>query len=285
MKNTLTRTLSLLITILLSAIPSLVAGIIPIVHGRLQDPNHDVVQGLYVSIEDDLTHARTAQMAVRLDGSFEFRDVANGEYTLHVTDGQGLTVHQQNVTIREPMSEVEVRLPKQDAIGGLTKAGTVSLTELTHPPDKKAVRAFQTALRFAEGGKYEEASTELEKAIRISPEFSAAHTNLAVQYFRLGRFEESAAESMRAIQIGGPKPLFLCNLATAQARLERYEEAEKSARAALRLDSRYIQANLILGFILVDDPARRSEGLKHLEKAAPAFDSARLFLERVRASQ
>ena len=110
-----------------------------------------------------------------------------------------------------------------------------------------------------------------------------AHMNLAVQYFRLGRYEESAAESARAFQIGGPQALNFCNLATAQAHLNRFDEAERSARAALRSDSRYLQASLILGFILVDDPATRTEGLKNLEKAAPAFASARLFLERLRA--
>jgi tetratricopeptide (TPR) repeat protein len=117
--------------------------------------------------------------------------------------------------------------------------------------------------------------TELEKAIRISPEFAAAHTNLAVQYLRMGRFEDSIAESARAIQLGGPDPVTLCNLATAQAGLHRYAKAEKSARTALRLDSGYLKANLILGSILADEPATRGEGVKHLEKAAAEFASER----------
>jgi tetratricopeptide (TPR) repeat protein len=127
--------------------------------------------------------------------------------------------------------------------------------------------------------------TELEKAIRISPDFGAAHANLAVQYFRSGRFEESIAESERAIQILGPNPLNLSNLATAQARLRRFAEAEKSARAALRLDSGYLKANLILGSILVNEPTTRGEGVIHLQKAAAEFASARQFLEQFRASR
>jgi tetratricopeptide (TPR) repeat protein len=127
--------------------------------------------------------------------------------------------------------------------------------------------------------------SELEKAIRISPEFAAAHTNLAVQYFRLDRVEESIAESERAIQIAGPDPRNLCNLASAQARLERYAEAEKSARAALRLDAGYVKANLILGSVLTHEPATRGEGVKHLQKAAAEYSSARQLLEQLQASR
>ena len=106
-----------------------------------------------------------------------------------------------------------------------------------------------------------------------------------MQYFRIGRFEESIAESARAIQIGGPDARNLCNLATAQSELHRFAEAEKSARAALRLDSGYLKANLILGSILAIEPATRGEGVKHLEKAAGEFASARQFLEQLRASR
>ena len=173
------------------------------------------------------------------------------------------------------MPTLEVRLPERESDGGGARAATVSVTQLMHPPDKKAVQAFQSALRLSSAGKYEDAVSELEKAIHISPEFAEAHTNLAVQYFRMGRFQQSIAESTLAIQIGGPDPRNLCNLASAQARLHRFAEAEKSARAALRLDSGYLKANLILGSILADQPATRGEGIKHLEKAAAEFASAR----------
>jgi hypothetical protein len=143
---------------------------------------------------------------VQTDGSFEFRDIASGDYVLRVTDGFGLTVCREFVTIRDHMPELEVHLPERESNGAGAGAGTVSVTQLMHPPDKKAVQAFKSALRFSSAGKYEDASSELEKAIHISPEFAEAHSNLAVQYFRLGRFEESIAESTHAIQIGGAGP-------------------------------------------------------------------------------
>ena len=94
------------------------------------------------------------------------------------------------------------------------------------------------------------------------------------------------AESARAIQIGGPDPRNLCNLATAQAQLNRFAEAEKSARAALRLDSGYLKANLVLGSILADrtgDTRRRQSNI--LKRPPGEFASARQFLEQLRASR
>jgi tetratricopeptide (TPR) repeat protein len=255
---------------------------IPVVRGELNPSARGSIQRLVVILEGISTHTEISRADVRGAGSFEFRDIPVGDYTLRVTNGFGQTIFQQFVNIHEHMPELEVRLPQLESNGAGAGAATVSVTQLTHPPHKKAVQAFQSARRLSEAGKYHDAMTELEKAIRISPEFAAAHTNLAVQHFRLGRFEDAIAESNRAIQIGGPNPLDLCNLATAQALLQRFGEAENSARAALRLDSRYLKANLILGSILVEAPATRGEGIKHLEKAAAEFTSARQVLEQLR---
>ena len=285
MRNRCTRTLSLLSVIVFIGLSSSMAAEVPVVRGQLRSPAQELVEGLFVSVEEGSTHMEISRVDVRIDGSFEFRDIRTGDYTLRVTDSFGRTVCEQFVTIEKLMPPLEVRLPERESHGAGAGAATVSVKQLMHPPDKKAVHAFESAVRLSSAGKYDDAASELEKAIRISPEFAAAHTNLAVQYFRIGRFEESMAESARAIEIGGPDPRNLCNLATAQARLNRLAEAEKSARAALRLDSGYLKANLVLGSILADQPATRGEGIKHLQKAAAEFDSARQFLEQLRASR
>ena len=285
MRNRCARTLSLPGVIVFIGLSSSMAAEIPVVRGQLHPPAQELVQGLFISIEGATTHTEISQTDVRGDGSFEFRDIPNGDYTLHVTGPFGLTLCQQFVTIHDHMPELDVRLPERESHGAGAGAATVSVKQLVHPPDKKAVHAFESALRLSSAGKYDDAVSELEKAIRISPEFAAAHTNLAVQHFRLGRFEESIAESARAIQIGGPDPRNLCNLASAQARLHRFAAAEKSARAALRLDSSFLKANLILGSVLTNHPATRGEGIIHLEKAAAEFASARQFLEQLRASR
>ena len=139
------------------------------------------------------------------------------------------------MTVESHAPEFDVRLRDGDSNVAAGRRATISLTELMHPPDKKAVRAFQAHRVLSSPGKYDAAAMELEKAIRVRPQFAAAHGNLGVQFYRMGRYEESAAATARAVEIGGTDPLRLCNLAIAEARLQRYEEAAKSARAALRL--------------------------------------------------
>jgi hypothetical protein len=253
-----------------------------VLRGQLQAGPRVLFDGFFVAMEGVTEHHELHRVDVSVGGGFEFHAVPTGEYVLRVTDLHGDTVHQEYVTVQPHMSEITVRMPEPRPRP--SAPGTVSLTQLRHPPDRKAIRAFTAATKLSESGSYSQAVEELEKAIRISPEFSDAYTNLAVQHIRLRRFEEAAAESERAMQIAGPDSLNLCNLAFAQFQLRRFEQAAASARAALRLDSGYLQAHLVLGAVLANDPATRAEAMQHLELAAERFPSARINLERLRAA-
>ena len=57
----------------------------------------------------------------------------------------------------------------------------------------QGISGGSVAQRFSESGQTEKAVEELEKAIRISPEYADAYNNLAVQHIRMGRFEDAAA--------------------------------------------------------------------------------------------
>ena len=119
----------------------------------------------------------------------------------------------------------------------------------------------------------------------IAPDFAEAHTNLAVQYIRRNRLEQAAAEARRAMEIGGPDAINLCNLAFVQFQLRHYGDAEASALAALRLDSGYLQAHLVLGSVLALDRTTWTEAIAHLEKAATKFASAQKTLDALRAAK
>jgi tetratricopeptide (TPR) repeat protein len=235
-------------------------------------------------MEDVVNHTQIHRVDVAMDGSFEFRGVPAGDYILRVTNLHGDTVFQQLTTINEHMAELSVTMPDTGQVErAKLRPGRVSVTQLLHPPDKKAVQAFQTANRLAESGKYDQAAAELERAVSISPEFGQAYTNLAVQHIRLSQYEQAAVESTRAMQIGGQDPVNLCNLAFAQFQLHQYAEAVVSSRAALRLDSGYLQAHLVLGTVLALDRATRQEAITHLQLAATRFASAQKTLDALRA--
>jgi tetratricopeptide (TPR) repeat protein len=275
------RTLSVLLAFAFLAVPLRPQSTeLQSLRGELRSDSAAPLQDLFVDLLEVATHNQIHRIEVFSDGRFEFRGVPYGHYDLHVTDLRGNLIHQEYVTVFEHMPGLEIRLPA--SLWRPTAPGTVSVTQLLHPPSKKAVQAFMAAQRFAAHGKQEEAAEELEKAVRISPEFAAAHTNLAVQRLRMGRYQEATGEISRAMQIAGPDPMNLCNLAYAQFQLGKVAEAQASAQSALNLDSSYPQAHLILGTILANDPARRGEAVRHLERAAESIPSAKQLLAKLR---
>jgi len=251
-----------------------------IVRGELHSDAPVPFHEYLVELADPNHHNDKHRVDVQFDGSFQLRDIRSGSYMLRVTNLQGDLVHQELVTVTSQAGPLTVRLPASARKPSVP--GTVSVTQLRHPPARKAFQAVVSAQRFSASGQTEKAVEELQKAIRISPEYAEAYNNLAVQHIRLGRFDEAAREFARAIDIAGPSPLLLTNLAYAQCRLNRLPEATASARAALRLDSGYPQAHLILGSILAQDPHTRAESIPHLERAAETLPAASATLEQVR---
>jgi predicted O-linked N-acetylglucosamine transferase (SPINDLY family) len=234
-------------------------------------------------MEEATNHTFLHRADVGLDGAFVLRSIPPGDYVLRVTSLSGQTVSQQLVSVQEHMTDLDVQMPPSPP--RTSAPGTVSLRQLRNPPDKRAVRAFYTSVRLSSEGKFQDAAAELEKAVRISPEFADAYTNLAVQHVRMRRYAEAIAETERAMEIAGPNAMNLCNRGFAQFQLGRYAEAADSARAALRLDSRALQAHLILGAVLALDPATRQQAIRHLEIAAETLPSARIALEHLRPSR
>jgi tetratricopeptide (TPR) repeat protein len=233
-----------------------------------------------VELADPSHPGDTHRADVQTDGNFQLRDLNSGEYILRVLTLGGELVHQELVTVTPMTGPLTVRLP---AYARQPSApGTVSVNQLRHPPARKAYQAVVSAQRFAASGQTEKAVEELEKAIRISPEYADAYNNLAMQHLRMDRFEEASAELVRAIAISGPSPAQLGNLAYAQSRLHRFPEATAAARAALHLDSGFPLAHLILGLILADDPRTRAESIQHLERAADTIPSPLTTLDKLR---
>ena len=110
MRKRCTRTLSLLSVMVFIGLTSSMAAEIPVVRGELHPPPQEFVQGLFVIVEEDSTHTEISRVDARIDGSFEFRDIPAGNYTLRVTDGFGRLLCQQFVTIRDQMPPLAIRL-------------------------------------------------------------------------------------------------------------------------------------------------------------------------------
>jgi tetratricopeptide (TPR) repeat protein len=221
-----------------------------------------------------------AAVAVGADGRFEFRHVPYGDYRLTVLDGRGQQIHEELITVHyqpQPI-QIEVTLPATER----PAAGTVSAEELLHPPTRQAFKAVLAAQKFAEAGAHDKAVEQLEKAIRLSPDYTTAWVNLAAQHIFLKRYQEALQELAHAGEISKPTAMMLGNTAFAQYALHRYEEGTRAAREALRLDPSNPLAHYLVGSFLAVDRRTRAEGLQHLEVAARTMPAARAELERVK---
>ncbi len=249
--------------------------------GELHQDRTVMFERFIVSVYDILGHLELGRAAVSADGSFTLYKIPLGHHSLRITTEQGETIEEIFVDVTQHSQHIEVQLPRQ--IDARPASGPVSVRQLSHPPARKAYNAFVDAQRFSEAHQYEKAAGELEKAIRISPEYAEAHSNLAVQYIRMRRIDDALAEIDRAASIAGPNSRDLSNRAFALEMAGRHAEAVECSRAAVRLDPSNAQAQYLLGNLLATDPRTIGESVAHLERAADAMPVAREALQKVRA--
>jgi tetratricopeptide (TPR) repeat protein len=247
---------------------------------ELKIDGEPILLGYMCELDEFRTHQRFGVADLHADGIFTFRNVPYGDYSLSILDAFNQTIHQELITVGQSHDIFTVQFAKRNE--SRPPSGPVSVNELRHPPARKAFSAMVAAQRYSEAGDYRRAAGELEKAVRISPDYADAYQNLAVQYIRLGQFERAVDEIRRATQFAKPGPVQLCNLAFAQAQLKHYDEAIDAARASLRLDANYVQAHYLLGALLAQNGRTLPEARLHLERAARSMPAAEGLLQQVR---
>lgn len=230
---------------------------------------------------DNMRHERVADALLRPDNSFEFRYINTGDYWLTITSREGGTMYQGIVTARPGSWQETLDLPPSRE-PERPPSGRISVANLLHPPSRKAFAAMVSAQRLSDSGQFTAAAEQLEKAIRLSPDWPDAHTNLAAQYLRIGRYEDAISEARHAIALSKPNGADLGNIAYAECRLNRRAEAIQSAREGLRMDPGSPKLHYLLGALLAMDRATLAQSIPHLELAARTIPSAQAPLEEAR---
>lgn len=184
--------------------------------------------------------------------------------------------YEQMITVNSQTSTVMLNLPVKMA--SLSISGTVSVGQLLHPIDKKALKSFKASQDFIEKGDFERAARQLERAIEVSPGYADAYGSLAAVHIKMGRYVQALTEISQAIGVAGPNARDLSNQALAYYDLEDYAASIKAARWALRLDPNYDPAHFVLGATLAIDKRTMAESVPHLERAARTIISAKAIL-------
>ena len=219
---------------------------------------------------------RGLRAEVAPDGTFEIQGVNPGTYNVVVRRTSGAVLHDQTLDIAALSSPLVIELA--ETTGRPPPSGPVSVIQLWHPPPKQAVQMAARAMHLADAGQHAKAAAELEKAIRIAPEFADARNDLGVQYMALGRYEDALAQLQAAVRIAPAVSHAHSNLALALWKLGRPADAESAVRQAVALDPANLRAHLILGTLLAGQAQHREEAMRELRLAMPEASSALLTL-------
>ncbi len=261
------------------------AETVPLVRGRVETEAVFVGNDLLVELRAaDGRLDSLYQSSVANSGTFEFRDVKGGTYTLRLTTMRGDVVSEQLVDLFPFSGELCIRLPKRSA--ARPGSGTVSIRELQHPVQPKAFRALVDAQRATESGNADEAVRKLEQALRIDPSYAAARCNLGVEYIRRGRYPEAADQFEKALAGGAGDAMIYANLCYAYYALGRWKESEQAARRALDLDNHYARAHYLLGAVLArtirpEALENAPEAARHLRLGADEIPRAHLDIAKI----
>jgi tetratricopeptide (TPR) repeat protein len=255
-----------------------------VVRGRVLTDVAYLGTDIMAELDDVDRHAPPNRAQVNVDGSFEFRDVMSGRHTLRLMTLFGDTICEQSVEVFTFGGELSIRLPKQSS--ERPAGAMVSVRELQRPVPPKAFRALAEAQRESESGRTAEAIRKLELALRLHPDYSAAHCNLGVEYVRLGRHREALEQFEKAAATGAPTATLYGNLSFAYFAVGRLQDAEHAARRAVSLDARYIRAHYLLGSILAHGVRpgaleKAPEAARHLRLGAPDIPRAHIEIAQI----
>ena len=239
------------------------AETVPLVRGRVESDVGYLGTGILAELRG-IQGEQPYQASVGNSGSFEFRDVRGGTYTLLLTTLGGDLICEQLVEIMAFTGELSIRLPKLSPARPIS--GTISVRDLHRQSQPKAFRAFVEAQRAREAGHGTESVRKLEQALRIDPDYAEARCNLGVEYIRQGRYPQALEQFEKAVASGYNSAILYSDLGFAYYALGRWKDAERAARRAVDLDDGYGRAHYMLGSVLAH--GIRPEALEKAPEAA-----------------
>lgn len=170
------------------------------------------------------------------NGSFLFRGLTGGRYSVSVDAGDGYAPGTASVDIPQAQAGgavlgglYSVQVYLRPSSGRPVSKGVVSAAD----PPKAAVELYNKALESVKAGEREKAIEQLKAALAIHPSFAAALNGLGVQYMKLGNYQ-AAYESFNAALTITPDSFILhLNSGITLFQLNKLVEAEAAFGKAL----------------------------------------------------
>ena len=168
------------------------------------------------------------------NGSFAFRQISGGRYTVRVDAGDAYAPGTASVEIPQSQSGMlgsiySVQVYLRPSSGQPVTRGVVSASD----PPKAAVDLYNKALESVKAGEREKAIEQLKAALAIHPSFAAALNGLGVQYMKMGKHQAAYEAFSSALKITPESFILHLNRGITLFYLNKYAEAEAEFAAAL----------------------------------------------------
>lgn len=121
-------------------------------------------------------------------------------------------------------------------------------------------------IAYDKAGKYEEAISEFNEALRLDPGYVEVYNNLGAAYHSMGLTEDAINSLKEALRL---KPGYIeahCNLGNIYSSTARFDEAFAVLEAALSLEPENAQVHISLG-ILFEEQEKFPEAIKEFQEA------------------
>jgi Flp pilus assembly protein TadD len=251
--------------------------VIPTVKGTLNSEGPLLGNRIAVTLTDSLSHRETYRAFVNTDGGFEFRDLPAGTYLLEVATANGDAIVQQIVQINSSADHIDIRLPESQnkPVAG---SGTISVQQLQHPLSSKSKKLLAAAEKESASGDYLKAIEILRGALNDPAAVPYARMNIGVAYIRAGQPMAAVAELREAVRLMPNDSVAHANLAYALILTKQMDAAEPECRKAIDLDRSNARARWLMGSILLNKGSHAEEAVEDLRFASREIPKARMML-------
>jgi tetratricopeptide (TPR) repeat protein len=226
-----------------------------------------------------LENFNSGELSVLSDpnGSFIFRGLEPGSYTVVVDAGEPYEIARESIYIDTDGSNARrgitlppvarlytVQISLQLKREGAAKAAVVNAALAALPDNAREL--YRKAVDSIQAGNSTKAIEELKAAIASYPQFPLALNELGVQYLKLGQLEKAAEALKEAVRLVPEDFLPRLNYGIVLLNQRKFGEAEEQLKVATSKNSSAATAHMYLGIALAVQ-RKLDEGQKELELA------------------
>jgi Putative Zn-dependent protease, contains TPR repeats len=266
------------------------AGALGTVTGSVRTADGKPIADARVELRDGMTGSVAASGYTNYGGTFEFQNIAGGNYEVVVSSG--LDEARDRVSVQNDVANVNLRLGQLASDNTSRKDGTISVAQLKVPEkardeNKKAREAMQ---KHDVAGAWK----HVNKALQITPQFAAALTTRALLELDDNKSDSAIADLEQAVKLDAGYGLSFLVLGAAYNQRLHFDDAIRALDHGVALMPNYWQGYFELGKSYLgknDLPPRegatrplRAAGSSRLRSAAPGASEPRLGDERLPGS-